>query len=137
MISVPSIIEDPRDVVIGVGLGRNATFSCSANGGSVTPSTHPLIFTWTGPMGSNVSNTETVVDGDVATSTLTLVNVTEAHEGNYSCTVAYSDMPNITSTSKIAMLRVVSESDLNYCSNEHHCMMNIINDTWLLQGILQ
>ena len=106
-------------------LGRNVTFSCSANGGPSTPTTHPLIFTWTAPLEIDVSNMETVVDGDVATSTLTLVNVTEAHEGNYSCTVAYNDMPIITSTSKTATLSGVSESDLNYCSNEYHCMMNI------------
>ena len=111
---------------MGIDLGKNATFSCSANGGPATPTTHPLIFTWTGPMGINVSYLETMVGGNMATSTLTLVNVTEAHEGNYSCTVAYNDMPNITSTSKMATLSAVSESDLNYCSNEHHCMMNIL-----------
>ena len=100
----PGIVDNPRDIIVGVNLGKNATFSCSANGGPATPTTHPLIFTWTGPMGIDVSNLETVVDGDVATSTLTLVNVTEAHEGNYSCTVAYNYMPTITSTSEIAML---------------------------------
>ena len=110
---------------MGVDLGKNATFSCSANGGPATPTTHPLNFTWTGPMGIDISNQKTVVDGNVATSTLTLVNVTEAHEGNYSCTVAYNDMPTITSTSEIAMLSAVSKSSLNHqCSHEHHCTLN-------------
>ena len=65
-------------------------------------------------MGIDVSNIETVVDGDVATSTLTLVNVTEANEGNYSCTIAYNDISTITSTSEIAMLSTVSKSSLNH-----------------------
>ena len=50
-----------------------------------------------------------MVVNDTATSVLTLVNVTKAHEGNYTCSVAYSDMPDITSTSEIATLSAVSK----------------------------
>ena len=52
---------------MGIDLGKNATFSCSANGGPATPTTHPLMFTWTGPMGINVSYLETMVGGNMAT----------------------------------------------------------------------
>ena len=101
--TVPAIIEDPQDVIIGVGLGKNTTFSCSANGG---PTSDPaLVFTWIGPDGVDTSNNA----DEMGTSVLTLVNVTEDHEGSYNCSVAYNDMPTITSTSEIATLSAVSK----------------------------
>ena len=106
--AVPAITEDPQSIFVGVGLGRDATFSCSAYGGP-TISIPSLEFTWTGPVGIDVSIQETEVVDDIATSTLTLVNVTEDFEGNYTCSVAYSDMPMITSISEIATLRAVSK----------------------------
>ena len=106
--AVPAITEDPQNVFIGVGLGRNATFSCSAYGGP-TETIPSLEFTWTAPAGIDVSIQVTEVVDDIATNTLTLVNVTEDLEGNYSCSVAYSDMPMITSISEIATLSAVSK----------------------------
>ena len=106
--SVPRITEDPQSIIIGGGLGKNATFSCSAYGGP-TASIPPLVFTWSGPAGIDVSSEVTVVVNDTATSVLTLVNVTESHEGNYTCSVACSDMPDIISTSEIATLSAVSK----------------------------
>ena len=106
--AVPAITEDPQNVFIGVGLGRNATFSCSAYGGP-TDTIPSLEFTWTGPVGIDVSIQVTEVVDDIVTNTLTLVNVTEDFEGNYSYSVAYSDMPLITSISEIATLSAVSK----------------------------
>ncbi|CAI8037869.1 Tyrosine-protein kinase-like otk, partial [Geodia barretti] len=103
---VPATTEDPQNVFIGVGLGRNATFSCSAYGGP-TETIPSLEFTWTGPVGINVSIQVTEVVDDIATNTLTLVNVTEDFEGNYSCSVAYSDIQMITYISEIATLSAV------------------------------
>ena len=109
---VPAINEDPHNVMIVVGLGRNASFSCSAYGGPTSfsnPATHPLVFTWTGPDGVNTTNQETMSVNDTATSTLTLVNVTEDHEGNYTCSVAYNDIPFVSSTSEPDTLMAVSK----------------------------
>ena len=106
--AVPAITEDPQSIFVGVGLGRNATFSCSADGGP-TEAIPSLEFTWTGPVGIDVSIQVTEVVNDIATSTLTLVNVTEEFEGNYTCSVAYSDMQMITSISEIATLSAVSK----------------------------
>ncbi|CAI8010587.1 Neural cell adhesion molecule L1 [Geodia barretti] len=105
---VPAITEDPQSIFVGVGLGRNATFSCSAYGGP-TEAIPSLEFTWTGPAGIDVSIQVTEMVNDIATSTLTLVNVTEDFEGNYSCSVAYSDMQMITSISEIATLSAVRD----------------------------
>ena len=49
-----------------------------------------------------------MVDGDIATSTLSLTNVTEDHEGNYACSVSYNDEPSLTST-RTASLSAVSK----------------------------
>ena len=106
--AVPAITEDPQNVFIGVGLGRNATFSCSAYGGP-TETIPSLEFTWTAPAGIDVSIQVTEVVDDIATNTLTLVNVTEDFEGNYSCSVAYSDIQMITYISEIATLSAVSK----------------------------
>ena len=106
---VPAIIEDPQSILVGVGLGRNATFSCTAYGGPLN-STLSLIFDWSLPDNTiDYENTTETVD-DTVTSTLTLVNVTLDYEGNYTCTVAYSDMPEITSTSAVATLGAISKS---------------------------
>jgi len=42
------------------------------------------------------------------TSNLTLKNVTLSHEGDYNCSVAYSDMPDEVSTSESATLEAIS-----------------------------
>ena len=55
----------------------------------------------------NVDTLEPV--SDTVTSNLTLVNVTVDFEGNYSCSVAYSDMPELMSTSEIATLGAISK----------------------------
>lgn len=77
---------------------------------STVSTLEPLMFTWSGPAGIDVTNEEKVpFDDEFFTSTLTLMNVTDSHEGNYSCSVAYSDTPSFTSTSEIASLRPVSK----------------------------
>ena len=104
--------------MIVVGLGRNASFSCSAYGGPTSfsnPATHPLVFTWTGPDGVNTNNQETMIVNDTATSILTLVNVTEDHKGSYTCSVAYNDIPSISSTSDPATLMAVSKYFFTPC----------------------
>ena len=61
-------------------------------------------------MGIDVSNVETLEPvNDTVTSVLTLMNVTEDYEGNYSCSVAYSDMPDIVATSEQASLSAISQ----------------------------
>ena len=57
----------------------------------------------------NVDTLEPVNDTVIYTSVLTLVNVTVDFEGNYSCSVAYSDMPELMSTSEIATLGAISK----------------------------
>ena len=141
--AVPAITEDPQNVLIGVGLGRNATFSCSAYGGP-TETIPSLEFTWTGPVGINVSIQVTEVVDDIATNTLTLVNVTEDFEGNYSCSVAYSDIQMITYISEIATLSAVSkfiqikifESFFLYTCNFSYIVIATISVIQLFQGIL-
>ena len=106
---VPAIVEDPQSVIVGVGLGRNASFSCTAYGGPLDPPLQ-LVFDWSGPDGSDVSNIEILEPvNNTVTSTLNLLNVTEEYEGNYSYSVAYSDMPTVVSTSEIATLGAVSK----------------------------
>ena len=102
-------MEDPQSIIIGVGLNRSTNFSCTAYGGPLNPSLQ-LVFDWSGPDGVDINNIETSEPvNDTVTSTLNLVNVTEEHEGNYSCSVAYSDMPEIVATSEIATLGAVSK----------------------------
>ena len=50
-----------------------------------------------------------VIVNDTVTNTLTLINVTEDYEGNYTCNVAYSDIPDVKATSTKAMLSGVSK----------------------------
>ena len=97
---------NPQSIFVGIGLERNATFSCSAYGGPLD-SSPSLIIDWSRPVNAiNFEiNNETI--NDTATSTLTLINVTEDYEGNYTCNVAYSDMPGVRATSEIAMLNAV------------------------------
>ena len=52
-------------------------------------------------------------DDATVTSILTLENVTMNYEGNYSCSVAYSDLPDIQSTSETATLTILSETIVN------------------------
>ena len=94
-------MEDPQDILVGVGLEKNASFSCIAFGGPLDISLQ-LVFDWSGPGGVDGNNTETSEPfNDMVISTLNLLNVTEEHEGNYSCSVAYSDMPEIVATSVV------------------------------------
>ena len=104
--TVPAITMNPQSIFVGVGLERNATFSCSAYGGPLD-SSPSLIFDWSRPVNATnfEINTETI--NDTVTSTLTLINVTEDYEGNYTCNVAYSDIPDVKATSEIAMLNAV------------------------------
>ena len=97
---------NPQSIFVGIGLERNATFSCSAYGGPLD-SNLSLIIDWSRPVNAiNIEiNTETI--NDTVTSTLTLINVTEDYEGNYTCNVVYSDMPDVKATSEIAMLNAV------------------------------
>ena len=106
---VPAILERPQSILVGVGLGRNASFTCTAYGGPLD--TSPLlIFTWSGPMNVTLDNVDTLEPvNDTVTSVLTLVNVTVDFEGNYSCSVAYNDMPELMSTSEIATLATISK----------------------------
>ena len=107
--TVPAILEGPQYILVGVGLEKNASFSCIAHGGPLDPPLH-LVFNWTGPDGIGVSNFETSEPvNDIVTSTLDLLNVTEEHEGNYSCSVAYSDKPTVVTPSKTATLGAVSK----------------------------
>ena len=64
-------------------------------------------------MGIDISNVETLEPvNDTVTSVLTLVNVTEDYEGNYNCSVAYSDMPDMVATSEQASLSAISQCNL-------------------------
>ena len=110
---MPAIVSlEPLERLVGVGLGRNTSFDCTAYGGPLD-SIPSLVFTWSGPMDIDVSNVETLEPvNDTVTSVLTLVNVTEDYEGNYSCSVAYSDMPDIMDTSEQASLSAISQYNL-------------------------
>ena len=106
---VPAILESPQSIPVGVGLGRNASFTCTAYGGPLDTSP-PLNFTWSGPVNVTLDNVDTLEPvNDTVTSVLTLVNVTVDFEGNYSCSVAYSDMPELVSTSEVATLDAISK----------------------------
>ena len=102
-------MKDPQDILVGVGLEKNASFNCIVFGGPFDRSLQ-FVFDWSGPDGVDVNNTETSEPfNDMVISTLNLLNVTEEHEGNYSCSVAYSDMPEIVATSEIATLGAISK----------------------------
>ena len=105
---MPTIEEAPESILVGIGLGRNASLTCTVYGGPLDSLS--LVFTWSGPMGVDISNVETVsLVNDRVTSILTLVNVTEDFIGNYSCSVAYSDRPYLLSTSERAILGGISK----------------------------
>ena len=111
---MPAIVEDPQSILVGVGLGRNASFTCTAYGGPLA-SSPSLVFTWRGPVGVDISNVETLAPvNDRVTSVLTLVNVTVDYEGNYSCSVAYNDMTEIVSNSELATLGGISKCTFAY-----------------------
>ena len=63
-------------------------------------------------------------DDATVTSILTLENVTMDYEGNYSCSVAYSDQPDIQSTSETATLQLttISETCIHVYLNRQHAM---------------
>ena len=105
---MPTIITPPRSIFLGTSPGQNGIFSCSAYGGPLI-SNLSLLLDWSLP--ENVSNFEInseTVD-DTITSILTLMSVTEDYEGNYTCNVAYSDTPDIKSTSETASLIIVGK----------------------------
>lgn len=115
--TVPAIVENPQSVLVGGGGEQNASFTCSAYGGPLgfTNMLVPLLFRWNGPTGVNIT-TVTVVsnpdDGRVS-SVLTLINTTVEHEGEYNCSVAYSDLPSVLSYSEIATLTYISKSQIH------------------------
>ena len=101
-------MEAPESILAGIGLGGNASLTCTAYGGPLDLLS--LVFTWSGPMGVDTSNVDTLsLVNDRVTSILTLVNVTEDFIGNYSCSVAYSDRPHLVSTSEGAILGGISK----------------------------
>ena len=69
-----------------------------------------LTFTWSGPDGIDVSNVAVFpnTSDNTVTNVLMLENVTLIHEGDYNCSVAYSDMPDDISTSESATLEAIS-----------------------------
>lgn len=114
--TVPGIVEDPQSILVGGGGEGNASFTCTAYGGPVsfTNITVPLVFRWNAPTGVNISNVMVVPnpdDGRVS-SVLTLTNTTVEHEGDYNCSVAYSDLPSVLSYSEIATLTYISKSQI-------------------------
>ena len=101
-------------------MGQDASFNCTAYGGFLDE-TVSLIFTWSGPVYIDSSDVMTLEHDDATvTSILTLENVTMNYEGCYSCSVAYSDLPDIQSTSEAATLTVISETSIdNYMDVQH------------------
>ena len=107
--TVPAIVQNPVSITISP-MGQNASFNCTAYGGFLNESVS-LTFTWSGPVQVNSSDVIKLEHDDATvTSILTLVNVTMDDEGNYSCSVAYSDLPDIQSTSETATLTILSET---------------------------
>ena len=94
-------------------MGYNSTFTCAAYGGPLTGGIQ-LTFTWAGPAGIDVSNSVETINAteNIVTSILTLQNINLSHEGDYNCSVAYSDMMNRISTSNSATLILISEYNL-------------------------
>ena len=106
--TVPAIVEAPESILVGIGLGRNASLTCTAYGGPLDSLS--LNFTWSGPMGVDTSDVETLSSvNDSVSSILTLVNVTEDFIGNYSCSVAYNDTTHLVSTAEGAILGGISK----------------------------
>ena len=105
---MPTIVESVTRILVGIGLERNASLTCSASGGPLDSVS--LNFTWSGPMGVDISDVETLSPvNDRVTSILTLVNVTEDFIGNYSCSVAYNDTTHLVSTAVGAILGGISK----------------------------
>ena len=105
---MPTIEEAPGSILVGIGLGINASLICTAYGRPLDSLS--LVFTWSGPMGVDISNVDTLSPvNDRVTSILTLVNVTEDFIGNYSCSVAYNDTIYLVSTSEGAILGGISK----------------------------
>ena len=106
--TVPAIVENPLSIT-GLVREQNASFNCTAYGGFLNE-TVSLVFTWSGPVTINSSDVMTLEHFDFTfTSILTLENATMDYEGNYSCSVAYSDLPDIQSTSETATLTTTSK----------------------------
>jgi hypothetical protein len=104
---VPAIVQNPLSIT-GPLMGQTASFNCTAYSGFLNE-TVSLIFTWSGPVTINSSDVMTSEHFDFTfTSILTLENVTMDYEGNYSCSVAYSDLPDIQSTSETATLTILN-----------------------------
>ena len=105
--TVPAIVQSPVSVIRPL-MGQEASFNCTAYGGILDEGIS-LIFTWSGPVYVNSSDVTTLEhDDDTVTSILTLDNVTMDDEGNYSCSVVYSDQPDIQSTSEAATLTIIT-----------------------------
>ena len=101
-------MEASESILVEIGLGRDVSFNCTAYGGPLDSLS--LVLTWSGPMGADISNVETLSPvNDRVTTILTLLNVTEDFIGNYSCSVAYSDTTQLVSTSERALLGGISK----------------------------
>ena len=108
--TVPAIVQNPLSIT-GLITGQNATFNCTAYGGLFLDSAVSLIFTWSGPLHINFSNVMNKEHADFSvTSILTLENITIDFVGNYRCSVAYSDLPYIMSTSEAATLTTICKT---------------------------
>ena len=113
-----------------MGLGDNSIFTCTAYGGPPTGGIQ-LTFTWAGPAGIDVSNSVEMLNttDNIVTSVLSLENISLSHEGNYNCSVAYSDMLNQTSTSNSAILFAILVLIQGKCykpSGALYCLKTII-----------
>ena len=107
--TVPAIVQNPLSITELV-TGQTAKFNCTANGGFLEEEIS-LVFTWSGPVTINTSDVMTLEHFDFTfTSILTLENVTMDYEGNYSCSVAYSDLPDTQSASETATLTTTSKN---------------------------
>ena len=109
ILTVPAIVENPVSIT-GPLIGQTAGFHCIAYGGFLN-ATNSLVSTWSGPVTINSSDVMTLYPlSPTFISILILENVTMDYEGNYSCSVAYSDLPHIQSTSETATLTILSET---------------------------
>ena len=107
--TVPAIVQSPLSIT-GLLTGQNTSFNCTAYGGFLDEAIS-LIFTWSGPVYIDSSDVMTLEhDNATVTGILTLENVTWNDEGNYSCSVAYSDLPDVLSTSEVATLTITSKT---------------------------
>ena len=103
--TVPAIIAHPESQF--VRLSDNASLSCTAYGGPLSASLS-LTFNWKQPNLIN-SPTQEFTENDTVTSTLTIDGASSMHDGNYSCSVAYSNMTHVTATSLTATLTTLSK----------------------------